>query len=232
MSQRNPSIPLESLNAAAAKIHAALLVMHAPLDAIVGIENASDIFVAAKHPKSFVTLDDADHLLSNPADAEYAANTIATWARRYITLNEPEAPAAIPEGILRVTEADADGFLQDVQAGPHHLLADEPATVGGTNRGLTPYGLLSAGLGACTSMTIRMYARRKKWLLTGVSVDISHAKQYDPAAPNNKIDAFHRSISLRGDLDSAQKQRLLEIADKCPVHKTLEAGAKVETSLA
>jgi len=222
----------ESLNAAAAKIHAALLVMHAPLDAIVGIENASDIFVAAKHPKSFVTLDDADHLLSNPADAEYAANTIATWARRYITLNEPEAPAAIPEGILRVTEADADGFLQDVQAGPHHLLADEPATVGGTNRGLTPYGLLSAGLGACTSMTIRMYARRKKWLLTGVSVDISHAKQYDPAAPNNKIDAFHRSISLRGDLDSAQKQRLLEIADKCPVHKTLEAGAKVETSLA
>ena len=221
-----------SLNSAAANLHAALLVMHAPLDATVGVENATQIFTAAKHPKSFVTLDGADHLMTNPADAEYAADTIATWARRYIDLAEPDAPVHIPEGILRVTEADADGFLQDVQSGPHHLLADEPAAYGGTNRGLTPYGLLSAGLGACTSMTIRMYARRKKWPLTGVHVDISHAKQHDPEAPNNKIDTFHRTITLKGDLDNTQCQRLLEIADKCPVHKTLESGAKVETSLA
>ena len=221
-----------SLNAAAANLHAALLVMHAPLDAVVGIENATQIFTAARHPKSFVTMDGADHLITSAADAEYAADTIATWARRYITLAEPAPQSDIPEGILRVTEADADGFLQDIQSGAHHVLADEPASFGGTNRGLTPYGLMSAGLGACTSMTIRMYARRKKWPLTGVHVDISHAKQHDPQAPNNKIDAFHRTITLRGDLDDAQRARLLEIADKCPVHKTLEAGAKVETSLA
>lgn len=221
-----------SLNTAAARLQAALLVMHAPLDATVGVENATQIFTAAKHPKSFVTLDGADHLLSDPTDAEYAADTIATWARRYIALAEPEAAPEVPEGVLRVTEADANGFLQDIQSGPHHVLADEPASVGGANRGLTPYGLLSAGLGACTSMTIRMYARRKKWPLTGVSVDITHAKQHDPAADNNRIDAFSRKITLQGDLDDAQRARLLEIADKCPVHKTLEAGAKVETTLA
>ena len=211
------------------KLDAALLVMHAPLDSTVGIENASQIFLAAKHPKSFVTLDDADHLVSDSKDAEYAADTIATWARRYIPMNEPEPPKNIPEGILRVTEADANGFLQDVQSGPHHILADEPASFGGTNKGLTPYGFLSAGLGACTSMTIRMYARRKKWPLTGVSVDISHGKQHVDGA---KIDSFTREITLTGDLDAEQRQRLLEIADKCPVHKTLEAGAKVETVLA
>lgn len=221
-----------SLTDAAGKLKAALLVMHAPLDATVGIENATQIFTAAKHPKSFVTLDGADHLLSNPVDAEYAANTIATWARRYITLHDQPALPDIPEGILRVTEADPDGFLQDIQSGSHHLLADEPASYGGSDRGLTPYGLLSAGLGACTSMTIRMYARRKNWPLTGVHVDISHAKQHDPQAPSNKIDAFDRTITLQGDLDDAQRQRLLEIADKCPVHKTLEAGAKVATTLA
>jgi len=221
-----------SLSDAARKLHAALLVMHAPLDGVVGIENATQIFTAAQHPKSFVTLDGADHLLSDPADAEYAADTIATWARRYITLAAPQPQASTPEGVLRVTEADANGFLQDIQSGPHHLLADEPASFGGTNRGLTPYGLLSAGLGACTSMTIRMYARRKKWPLIGVSVDITHAKQHDPAAPNNKIDAFQRIVTLQGDLDETQRARLLEIADKCPVHKTLEAGAKVETTLA
>ena len=221
-----------SLSAATANLHAALLVMHAPRDATVGVENATQIFTAAKHPKSFVTLDGADHLMSNAEDAEYAADTIATWARRYITLANPSPAADIPEGILRVTEADPNGFLQDIQSGTHHVLADEPTSFGGTNRGLSPYGLMSAGLGACTSMTIRMYARRKKWPLTGVHVDISHAKQHDPAAPDNKIDAFHRTIALQGDLDDTQRARLLDIADKCPVHKTLEAGAKVETSLA
>ena len=211
------------------ELNAALLVLHAPLDQTVGIENASNIFIAAKHPKSFVTLDGADHLVSDPKDAEYAADTIATWARRYIPLNEPEAPKEIPEGIMRVTEADAQGFLQDVQSGPHHLLADEPIDYGGTNKGLTPYGFLSAGLGACTSMTIRMYARRKEWPLDSVHVDISHNKRH---IDGEKIDVFTRAISLTGDLSDDQRARLLEIADKCPVHKTLEAGAHVETTLA
>ncbi len=217
------------LTASLAKLNAALLVLHAPLDQTVGIENAADIFIAAKHPKSFVTLDSADHLITNPADAEYAADTIATWATRYIDLGEPEAPTDIPEGILRVSEADANGFLQDVQSGPHHLLADEPASFGGTNKGLTPYGFLSAGLGACTSMTIRMYARRKGWPLTSVSVDISHGKAH---VDGEKIDQFNRRITLEGNLDADQRERLLEIADKCPVHKTLEASAHVKTELA
>ena len=223
-----------SLKAAVAKLGAALLVLHAPRDATVGIENASDIFLAAKHPKSFVTLDDADHLVTNPADAEYAADVIAAWSKRYLDLPEPEKSDAVPEGIMRVTEADANGFLQDVQSGPHHVLADEPATFGGTNKGLTPYGFVSAGLGACTSMTIRMYARRKGWPLTGVSVDIKHAKQHamDAAAPGNKVDHFERLIHLEGNLSEEQRQRLLEIADKCPVHRTLERSSTVATHLA
>lgn len=218
-----------SLLASIGKLHAALLVLHAPLDQTVGIENATQIYTAAKHPKSFVTLDGADHLVSAADDAAYAADTIATWARRYVDLPAPKAAIDVPEGVLRVTEADPTGFLQDVQSGPHHLLGDEPAKYGGTNQGLTPYGFLSAALGTCTSMTIRMYARRKDWALTGVSVDVSHEKTH---ADGQKIDNFTRLITLSGNLDADQRARLLDIADKCPVHKTLEASATVTTRLA
>ncbi len=217
------------------KMKAALLVMHAPKDTTVSIDNAAEIFVAAKHPKSFVTLDEADHLISRPEDAEYVADTIATWAPRYLDLKHPAPPEGIPEGVLRVAEADPKGFLQDIsnQYG-HHILADEPVTYGGTNKGLTPYGLVSAGLGACTSMTIRMYARRKGWALDHVHVDISHNKVHAQDADGSsgeKIDQFRREISLQGDLDSDQRARLLEIADKCPVHRTLERTSHVETVL-
>jgi len=223
-----------SLQSSIASLKAALLVLHAPLDATVGVENASDIFLAAKHPKSFVTLDDADHLITRPADAEYAADVIAAWSKRYLALDAPKPPARAPEGVTRVSEADANGFLQDVQAGPHHLYADEPAKFGGTNKGLTPYGLVAAGLGACTSMTIRMYARRKGWPLTGVSVDITHAKEHgaDAENPGEKVDHFERVITLSGDLDQDQRERLREIADKCPVHRTLERSSTVSTTLA
>ncbi|MEJ8560892.1 bifunctional alpha/beta hydrolase/OsmC family protein [Yoonia sp. GPGPB17] len=223
-----------NLKSSIAKLGAALLVLHAPRDATVGVENASDIFLAAKHPKSFVTLDDADHLITRPADAEYAADVIAAWSKRYLKLEEPKPLTTVPEGIMRVTEADANGFLQDIQSGPHHMLADEPAKFGGTNKGLTPYGLVSAGLGACTSMTIRMYARRKGWPLTGVNVDITHAKEHaaDAADPGAKVDHFDRAIRLEGNLDDEQRARLLEIADKCPVHRTLERASTVSTHLA
>ena len=217
------------------KLGRALLVLHAPLDATVGVENATQIFMAAKHPKSFVTLDDADHLVSRPEDAEYAAEVISAWAGRYLDLKPPAPPPGAPEGIVRVSEADAAGFLQDVNSGPeHHTLADEPLAYGGTNKGMTPYGFLSAGLGACTSMTIRMYARRKKWPLDHVSVDVSHDKVHAQDADNGegfRIDTFRREIRLEGDLDDAQRARLLEIADRCPVHRTLEHGAQVETVL-
>ena len=218
-----------------ARLQKALLILHAPRDATVGIENATRIFTAAKHPKSFVTLDNADHLISRPQDAEYAAEVIAAWAGRYLDLRPPAPPPGAPEGIVRVSEADPGGFLQDVTAGPfHHTVADEPLAYGGTNQGMSPYGFLSAGLGACTSMTIRMYARRKGWPLQHVSVDVSHDKVHAQDAETSKavrIDSFRREIRLEGDLDHEQRQRLLEIADKCPVHRTLETGAKVETIL-
>lgn len=224
-----------ALAPAIAQLNAALLVLHAPQDAIVSIDNASQIFLAAKHPKSFVTLDDADHLISRAADAEYAAEVIATWASRYHPLRPPAPPPGAPEGIVRVAEADPNGFLQDVNAGPvHHVLADEPESYGGTNRGMTPYGFLSAGLGACTSMTIRMYARRKGWALKHVSVDICHDKVHAQDAETSvgeKIDTWRRKIRLTGDLDATQRARLLEIADKCPVHRTLERSSQVVTEL-
>ncbi len=212
----------------------ALLVMHAPLDDIVGVENATQIFVAAKHPKSFVTLDNADHLITRGEDAEYAAEVIAAWVSRYLDLRPPAPPIGAPEGVTRVSEADPAGFLQDVAAGPkHHVLADEPMAYGGTDRGLTPYQFLAAGLGACTSMTVRMYARRKGWPLKHVSVDVTHDKVHaqDAEVGRSKIDTFTRILKLEGDLDDAQRARLLEIADKCPVHKTLEQGARVDTKL-
>jgi len=224
----------ETLAPAIANLHKALLVLHAPRDATVGIENATQIFIAAKHPKSFVTLDDADHLLTRTEDAEYAAEVIAAWATKYVPLRPPAPPIGAPEGVTRVIEADAAGFRQDVQAGPfHHTVADEPLSYGGTNQGFTPYQFVAAGLGACTSMTVRMYARRKGWPLTGISVDILHDKVHaqDASAHTSKIDQFIRRITLEGDLDDDQRARLLEIANKCPVHRTLESGAHVETEL-
>lgn len=224
-----------ALDDAIASLKAALLVLHAPLDETVDIENASRIFRAARHPKSFVTLDTADHLISRKEDAEYAADVIATWARRYMDLSPPAPPPGAPEGIIRVSEADPSGFLQDVVSGPHHrTVADEPAAYGGTDMGMSPYGFISAGLGACTSMTIRMYARRKKWPLDHVSVEVSHDKVHAQDAgvgASAKIDQFRRRITLLGDLDEDQRARLLEIADKCPVHRTLEHGAQVVTEL-
>lgn len=219
-----------------AHLHSALLVMHAPLDAVVSVDSAAQIFMAAKHPKSFISLDDADHLISKPADAEYAADLIATWAARYIHRPLPAPPIGAPEGIVRVSEANPDGFLQDITSGSHmHMLADEPLAYGGTNMGMSPYGFLAASLGACTSMTIRMYARRKQWPLEHVSVDVSHNKVHAQDAAlstGEKIDLFSRAISLTGsDLDAAQRAKLLEIADRCPVHRTLERTSQVETTL-
>ena len=214
----------------------ALLVMHAPRDAVVGIDNATRIFTNAKHPKSFVTLDDADHLVSRARDADYAASVIAAWARRYLALEQPEPPADAPEGVVRVSESDPKGFLQDIQSGPwHHAQADEPREVGGTNQGMSPYGFVAAGLGACTSMTIRMYARRKGWPLEHVSVDVTHAKRHAADAEESggaKIDVFRRVIRLTGDLTEDQCARLMEIADKCPVHQTLERRSRIETERA
>ena len=214
----------------------ALLVMHAPLDETVEIDNAASIFQMAKHPKSFITLDNADHLLTRPDDAEYAAEVIATWAQRYIETSLLPKNINAPEGIVRVIEADPESFTQDISADGHHLIADEPKDFGGNYLGPTPYQLVSAGLGACTSMTIRMYARRKKIHLSHVSVDVSHSKVHAEDSKGSetraaKIDEFERKITLKGELSDAERQKLLEIADKCPVHRTLEGEVDIITRL-
>ena len=224
-----------SMKEAIANLRAALLVLHAPRDSVVGVDNAAAIFIAAKHPKSFISLDEADHLVTRPDDAEYAADVIAAWSRKYLPKVVVDAQDPLPEGVLRVSEADPDGFLQDIRSGDnHHALADEPVAYGGTNKGMSPYGFLSAALGACTSMTIRMYARRKKMPLTHVSVDVSHSKSHAADAGDKaaqKVDVFVRRIHLDGDLSEDDRAKLLVIADKCPVHRTLEKSSEVVSEL-
>lgn len=227
-----------SLTDALGHLNAALLVMHAPRDMTVGIDNASEIFRAARHPKSFVTLDGADHLISNEDDARYAADIIATWSSRYLPdAAGPKTPDA-PDGIVRVTEQNPDAFRQDISVGGRHrLVADEPASAGGTDQGPTPYDLLAAGLGACTAMTIRLYARRKKIPLTGVQVDVTYARDHVTDCEScetsaARIDVFSRVITLEGELTEDQSASILAIADKCPVHRTLEASSVIKTKLA
>ncbi len=223
------------LQPAIADLRRALLVLHGPRDEVVGIDNATRIFTAARHPKSFVSLDSADHLISNREDAEYAAEVIAAWAGRYVDLTAAPETDPAPEGVTRVSEADAEGFLQDISAGGHHLMADEPRKVGGTDRGLSPYGLVAAGLGACTSMTIRMYARHKGIALQHVRVDVSHDKVHASdcadCGTGARIDRFTRVIRLQGALDAETRARLAQIADRCPVHRTLEGRAQIVTTM-
>lgn len=226
----------EVLSNVLGNLKAALLVMHAPLDSIVSVDSAAQIFTAAKHPKSFISLENADHLITRPEDAEYVAEVIASWSTRYINRPLPAPPIGTPEGIVRVSEADPDGFLQDITSGSNvHLLADEPLAYGGTNMGMSPYGFLSASLGACTSMTIRMYARRKEWPLKHVRVDVCHDKVHAQDAgtgAQEKIDNFNRAITLTGpELTQEQRTRLFEIADRCPVHRTLERTSNIKTTL-
>lgn len=212
-----------------------LLVFHSPRDTIVEIENASKIFLAAKHPKSFVSLDRADHLLTQKADAQYAATVLAAWASRYLDApKEAEAAEAIPG--VRVAEAGEGRFAQLVEAGRHRLRADEPVAVGGDDSGFGPYDLLLAALGACTSMTVRMYAEQKKWPLRRVSVELKHDKVHaadcaECETREGKLDRIERVLTLEGELDDAQRQRLLEIANKCPVHRTLHSEVWVPTRL-
>ncbi|MDH3475838.1 MAG: bifunctional alpha/beta hydrolase/OsmC family protein [Rhodospirillales bacterium] len=216
----------------------ALLVFHAPRDKTVGIENAGQIFVAAKHPKSFISLDDADHLLSRKSDAIYVATVLAAWATRYLgeTAGEAAGPRAEP-GTVVVQETGEGRFTQSIAAGPHLLRADEPPEVGGDDSGPGPYDLVLAGLGACTSMTLRMYAGRKNWPLERVTVILRHDKIHaqdcaDCETREGRIDRIERRLQVEGPLDQAQRTKLLEIADKCPVHRTLESEIKIETALA
>lgn len=208
-----------------ANLKRALLILHSPVDQVVGIEESTGIYLAAKHPKSFVSLDRADHLLSRPEDAAYAAAVIAAWASRYVdAMTTPQTvPAA--DGVVRVSETGAGKFQVKVEAGGAMLLADEPVSVGGLASGPTPYELVAAGLGACTVMTLRLYADKKGLPLERASVEVRHERQAGQTPP----DVFERTLKLEGAFDEAQRARLFEIAAICPVHRTLEGGARVVT---
>ena len=228
-----------SLSERIAKMKKALLVLHAPMDETVGIDNASAIFLAAKHPKSFVSLDGADHLLTDPKDANYVAGVIASWASRYLPADVPRHEGQSVEDVV-VGETGQDKFQVNVQAGPHRFLADEPVDVGGSETGPSPYDLISAALGASTAMTLRMYARFKKIELGLVTVTVRHNKVHasdclectdEERAGGGKIDRFERIISIDGGTPDALADKIAEIAGKCPVHRTLEHGAKVVTTL-
>lgn len=211
----------------------AFLFMHSPQDKIVEVSNAEDLYRSVKHPKSFVSLDGADHLLTNKEDSIYAGNLIASWASRYLKIPEDEELVTEYEVAANLGK---EGFTTQMRAGRHYFIADEPVSFGGEDLGPSPYDYLSAGLAACTSMTIQMYARRKKWHLENVETHVDHHKIHAQDCENcesssAKIDHFERVIVLRGNLDEKQQQRLLEIADKCPVHKSLSSKSTIETKL-
>ncbi len=217
-----------------------LLVLHAPEDEVVDLDNARRIYEQALHPKSFVSLDGADHLLGCEADARYAAGIIAAWANRYLPAPDSEierATASAPEaGTVHVSERGTGNFAVSIQAGRHGLVGDEPVGLGGNDLGPSPYELLLGALGSCTVMTMRMYARQKKWPLENSHVRLSHQKIHaidcaDCETKTGKVDRIEREIELLGPLDAAQRTRLLEIADKCPVHRTLNAEVQIITSL-
>lgn len=217
-----------------ATLRKAVLFLHAPLDDTVAISHAGDLFGAAKHPKSFISMDKADHLLFSPGAAEYAAQNIAAWATRYLPDERPEDAVVAGEGVVAVHPTWRGKFQTHIHAGPHDLTADEPKSVGGDDTGPTPYGLLLSALGACTSMTLQMYAARKGIDLQDIEVHLVHDKIHavDCEAcetERGKVDKISREIVLKGDLSAEERARLIEIADMCPVHKTLHGEVLVET---
>ena len=213
----------------------ALIVFHSPQDNIVDVDNARLIFQAARHPKSFISLDGADHLLSRRADAVYVATVLKAWVGRYLPEDIEEVPEDAPEGGV-VVEGKSSGYLQRIRARGHVFPADEPLTAGGTDLGPTPYELLLASLGACTSITLRMYARRKEWPLEGVRVKLRHNRVHakdveDSEKGSGMVDVIDKELELEGDLTQQQRERLLEMASRCPVHRTLLNEIKIRSEL-
>ena len=225
-----------NLMAQVTNLHKALLIMHAPADDTVGIDNATRIFVAAKHPKSFVSLAGADHLVTGKRDAAYVADVIAAWATRYLDPAAPEQVVEAPRNVV-VRETRNSKFQQTVSVGPHRMLADEPVAAGGEDTGPGPYDFVLAGLGACTSMTMRMYADRKSLPLERVTVTLKHSKIYAQDCAEcetnaGMLDQIDRVIAMEGPLDAEQRKKLMEIADKCPVHRTLTSEIHIVTHAA
>lgn len=227
-------LEIQSLPEVAKNLNKALLIMHSPQDTTVEIKNAEEIYVAAKHPKSFVSIDGADHLLLKKEDSIYVGNVIANWAKRYIDIPTTENLKTAHQVIASLNIDD--GFTTQMKVGNHQMIADEPISFGGNDFGPSPYEFVAAGLSACTAMTIQMYAKRKKWNIENVEVHTTyqktHAEDCDHCENStSKIDVFNREIKFTGILDDKQLKRLLQIADKCPVHKTLHATVLVNTKI-
>ncbi len=221
----------KDLGAFLAQLRKPILILHSPQDTVVALQHAARLYEHAFHPKSFVSLDGADHLLSNSTDSAYVGEIISTWAKKYIPA--PVVPNDTKGHEVAVRLA-GQGYTSEVKTPYHHLLADEPESVGGDNLGPTPYDLLMAALGTCTAMTLQMYAQRKNWSLEEVNVYLDHDKVHRKDGDhvedkNSKVSRFTRSLLISGDLDEAQRNRLLEIANKCPVHRTLEDDILIET---
>jgi putative redox protein len=219
-----------------ASLKKALLIFHSPQDNIVSIDDAREIFVAARHPKSFVSLDGADHLLGRQADARYVASVLSSWAERYLPSQpEPDRAEDTPEGVV-VVEGKTTGFIQDIRTRDMIFASDEPLDKGGTNAAPTPYDLLLASLGACTSMTLKMYAGRKEWPLESVRVTLRHHRVHakdceDCEKDTGMIDVIEKELEVEGELDDEQRARLLEISARCPVHRTLLNEIKIRSEL-
>lgn len=208
-----------------------LLIMHSPLDKHISVDSAASLYIHAMHPKSFVSLDESDHFLSKPEDSLYTGNIISAWVQRYLNLKEPEGLRNHMEVVCRTCEG---GLTTEIRTGDHSLMADEPESYGGANLGPNPYDLLNASLGACTSMTLRVYAEDKKWPLREAIVHLKHDKVYAEDCSSceeemSKLDRLTREVELIGDLNDDQRKRLMEIADKCPVHKTLTSDLSIST---
>src|SRR5208283_2065339 len=213
-----------------------LLIFHSPLDQVVSIDNAAKIFTAARHPKSFISLDKADHLLSNREDSLYVGSVLGAWVSKYLKISEKKYPQLDLSDNRVVARTGKTGFRTEIIANGHSLVADEPISVGGANSGPTPYDLLVSALGACTGMTLRMYADHKKLPLDAVIVRLRHQKIHaedcqDCEDPKSKIDFIEREIELQGDLDQPARQKMLEIANRCPVHRTLESRSRIDSKL-
>ncbi|NKI27213.1 alpha/beta fold hydrolase [Arenibacter sp. 6A1] len=226
-------IATKSLKPTLKNLRKPILILHSPQDQIVGIHNAEELYVNAFHPKSFISLDGADHLLSKKEDSMYAGSLIASWAKRYLQAAEKDLLQTEEDVVASLD--DEDNFTTQMKVGSHYMTADEPIDFGGNNYGPSPYELISAGLSACTAMTLQMYAKRKNWPLKNVKVHTSYGKIHaedcaNCETENSKIDTFTRQIKINGQLDEKQIGRLLEIADKCPVHKTLHNEATILTN--
>ncbi|MCS5489740.1 bifunctional alpha/beta hydrolase/OsmC family protein [Algoriphagus limi] len=225
----------EPLKALLKGLKKSILILHSPQDEVVEIENAQKIYKAAFYPKSFVSLDGADHLISKDTDSIYIGQLVASWSTRYVPVS-PKKENETKGHPVMVRLSAGDGYTTEIKTPHHHLIGDEPIAVGGKNLGPTPYDFLMASLGSCTAMTLKMYSERKKWPLKEVTVYLNHERVHREDSEHSeksesKVSQFTRRISLEGDLDSDQRQRLLEIANRCPVHRTLEEDILIKTEL-